>query len=480
MIRLSWSLKEHCTGVLVGPSTVLTAAHCLYGSWGLRPPSTLTVTAGVSNYLDPQPGDTPRRELSCRTASTPATATGMSPTTSPCSSSRIRSTWARDVRAVRLPAAGAPYPAGVVTTIVGFGQQHESVETPTGALVAVPASILPQGVCGAPTWFLLPLNGVRLCAAATSGAACYGDSGSPLVTGGRGQSSSACCRSSVEPGAPRHAEIYTYVAAPEIRRFIAGDGTHRSRRGSRRRRSSSLPRPNPGWRYRVVSRRLARAARHTFATRSPRSAGRVLQLGPSGRTSSLPRRPDTSCVYARGVERGRHDDRGQFLTPGSRRSVRQGDSAVRADCNESVAGERLDRLGCRGASAGCDGTKRRCATLPERALEAGLPPQRLVAPAARGAAAASGQAPQRGTRARQIVAPRSNSAWAYSPSKRSPVRSWTRRTFVSTGSTSRPKAKLPTAAAVYGPTPGSSVRSSGQPRSATTRAARCRLTARRL
>ena len=45
----------------------------------------------------------------------------------------------------------------------------------------------------------------------------------------------------------------------------------------------------------------------------------------------------------------------------------------------------------------------------------------------------------------------------------SPVRSWIRRTFVSTGSTSRPKAKLPTAAAVYGPTPGSSVRSSGQP-----------------
>ena len=40
--------------------------------------------------------------------------------------------------------------------------------------------------------------------------------------------------------------------------------------------------------------------------------------------------------------------------------------------------------------------------------------------------------------------------------------------------------KFATAAAVYGPTPGRSVRSSGQPRSATMRAARCRLTARRL
>ena len=62
----------------------------------------------------------------------------------------------------------------------------------------------------------------------------------------------------------------------------------------------------------------------------------------------------------------------------------------------------------------------------------------------------------------------------------SPVRSCTRRTFVSTGSTSRPNAKLPTAAAVYGPTPGSSVRSSGQPVVGDRRAARCRLTARRL
>ena len=75
----------------------------------------------------------------------------------------------------------------------------------------------------------------------------------------------------------------------------------------------------------------------------------------------------------------------------------------------------------------------------------------------------AGRRSQRGMRARQIVAPRSKSAWAQPPSNASPVRSCTRRTFVSTGSTSRPNAKLPTAAAVYGPTPGSSVRSSGQP-----------------
>ena len=44
----------------------------------------------------------------------------------------------------------------------------------------------------------------------------------------------------------------------------------------------------------------------------------------------------------------------------------------------------------------------------------------------------------------------------------------------------RPSAKRRTAAAVYGPTPGSSVRSSGQPWTAIARTARCRLSARRL
>jgi len=48
----------------------------------------------------------------------------------------------------------------------------------------------------------------------------------------------------------------------------------------------------------------------------------------------------------------------------------------------------------------------------------------------------------------QIVAPRSINACAQVWSNGSPVRSCTRRTFTSTGSTSCPKEKQPTAAAV--------------------------------
>jgi hypothetical protein len=61
---------------------------------------------------------------------------------------------------------------------------------------------------------------------------------------------------------------------------------------------------------------------------------------------------------------------------------------------------------------------------------------------------ASGQMSQRGMRATQTVAPRSISACAAAAVKAWPVRSCTRRTFTSTGSTARPSAKHATASAV--------------------------------
>src|SRR5207253_1685269 len=65
-----------------------------------------------------------------------------------------------------------------------------------------------------------------------------------------------------------------------------------------------------------------------------------------------------------------------------------------------------------------------------------------------GRAFAGGHPPQRGTRARQTVAPRSISACAARGENEWPVRSCTRWTFVSTGNTLRPNPKLAIAAAV--------------------------------
>jgi trypsin len=301
VLRLNWSLKEHCTGVIVGPATVLTAAHCLYGSWGLRRPATLTVTAGVSNYLDPQPGDAPQT----RTVASYRVHPGYGHRYEPDDIAVLRLDrpfrLGADVRAVPLPAAGTAYPAGAPTTIVGFGQQYQSVVTPTGALVAAQASILPQGVCGVPRWFLLPLNAIRLCARAGGAAACYGDSGSPLVTGGRRPVLVGVLSQLRGNGCARGvAEVYTYIGAPEIRRFIAGDG-HPPRAPRVSAASIKLRFRDPIHVGDVVScqvdwLRAARQIRYTFAT----FGGRVLQTGRERTYTVAPRAAgqELVCIVA--------------------------------------------------------------------------------------------------------------------------------------------------------------------------------------
>ena len=147
---------------------------------------------------------------------------------------------------------------------------------------------------------------------------------------------------------------------------------------------------------------------------------------------------------------------------------RQADPAS-PNLNEPVCGQRLGRLVVeaalrRGRSATRVSVRaRRCLNEPSNgsacaaARSGGL---------GKDIARQAGTLSQRGIRARQTVAPRSISACAEAGPNSPPVRSSTRRTFVSTGRTGRSKANRATASAVYRPTPGSSVRSSGQPSAA--------------
>ena len=148
---------------------------------------------------------------------------------------------------------------------------------------------------------------------------------------------------------------------------------------------------------------------------------------------------------ARGRRRSRYSGSG-LGRPGRRRGRRACERLHGDRSSSATRARRLPRRAAASVSAAA-GTSPR--TGPACA------PARTAARAT-GMSAASGQTPQRGTRARQTVAPRSISAWAHSPSKTPPLRSRTRRTFVSSGTTSRPSAKHSIASAVYGPTPGSS------------------------
>ena len=184
-----------------------------------------------------------------------------------------------------------------------------------------------------------------------------------------------------------------------------------------------------------------------------RDAARARRGGRRGR-GQRPRdddRPASASPAAARVSRRRQSrcSSGASASAGQRR-----DAVV--DDDEPVARERGDCV--RVASAGSPAATARSASrapLPERALERRLLAQRLVAPAARRAAAPRAGTRRSAARARGTRWRRGRTAPARTTaSKLSPVRSCTRRTLVSTGSTSRPKAKLPTAAAVYGPTPG--------------------------
>ena len=183
--------------------------------------------------------------------------------------------------------------------------------------------------------------------------------------------------------------------------------------------------------------------------------------------------------HARRRGRGRHARRAERLAPAPPLSWR------------AAPDETAVRPG-RGRRAQSDSTASRV-ELVERPRLLGDEPQRRARGAggtsprsatAAGAARSDGRArgmPRRaGTRrsagrARgRRVAPRSISAWPHAAENAwpGPLLDAARRSC-RPAAPARPSAKLRTAAAVYGPTPGSSVRSSGQPSAAIRRAARC-------
>jgi Trypsin len=230
-IRVSSSLIVNCTGSIIGPSTVVTAAHCMYDANGaLLRSAELTVTAGVSNYLDPRSHDAEqdRHVRSFRVhpgfrpdgvQGEPADDIAVLRLSSPLDLA------GPDARAVALPSARSGFPSGAKTMFIGFGQQREGVATPSGGLDAIGASVDPQGSCGQPrSEDLILLNAIILCASSVKGAPCYGDSGSGLVaTGVHPVLIGVLSGAALVDCKPGDHQYYTYAAAPEIGRFIKGD-----------------------------------------------------------------------------------------------------------------------------------------------------------------------------------------------------------------------------------------------------------------
>ncbi len=216
-----------CTGSIVDPSHILTAAHCVFDDSGnLASPSQLSVKAGVSNFSTPSPTDIEQdRSVSAIRVHPGYVWTG---NLEPDDVAVLTLSSALDVsgaavQTIALPAPNAPFPANAAVGVAGFGKQTPTDEA-SGPLSWMTATVDPQGSCSSSAADgLIDNNAIVLCAASPSSSVCNGDSGSGLVTT-TGTRTLIAVTNGAEAGcSPGSRGSFTYVGAPEILDFVQGD-----------------------------------------------------------------------------------------------------------------------------------------------------------------------------------------------------------------------------------------------------------------
>ncbi len=215
-----------CTGSVLDPTHVLTAAHCvLDANEKPAPPSAFVVRAGVSNFKAPLPTDREQeRKLRGYRVHPRYFFTGAD---DPDDVSVLELAAPLDlsgpaVKAVALPTANVPVPAGAAVELAGFGSSAPG-EKSKGPLHSLTGKVDPQGACGRAEHGLLEFNAIQICAWSPTSSVCNGDSGSGLVTAGP----NPMLVGIVSAGAPGcdigSRSLFTYTGAREILSFIRGN-----------------------------------------------------------------------------------------------------------------------------------------------------------------------------------------------------------------------------------------------------------------
>jgi hypothetical protein len=206
-----------CGGSIIGPTQILTAAHCVFSIFGSpASPSAMVVRAGISNSFAPHATDAEQRSAVASYRIHPGyvhVETGSQDDVAVVTLVSPLDLSGPNARAIALPASGAVPATGSKVTVTGFGRQAPDTN-PDGMLRALDLVIEPQADCGGEN------NAIVVCATATNSAICSGDSGSGLVEGSvvigiASLGINRCPRGSTG--------VYTSVAAPEILRFVQGN-----------------------------------------------------------------------------------------------------------------------------------------------------------------------------------------------------------------------------------------------------------------
>jgi secreted trypsin-like serine protease len=218
-----------CGGSILDATHVLTAAHCLYSPAGSRlPPEDVVVVAGVSD-LESEHEEHAQFRLAEELRVHPyySYSRGGSPddvavvglTRELALSSGPGST----ASSIGMVSAGATPAEGSLLNLAGYGEENASSEELNGTLNSIGMTLGFSRQCGHEA------DAVFLCASASTGSACFGDSGSGLTTSGATpllvgvmntvtEVSGTVCGAGSTNG-------FVNLAAPEIRDFIEGEST---------------------------------------------------------------------------------------------------------------------------------------------------------------------------------------------------------------------------------------------------------------